>query len=68
MAVAGVRGARRVLRAYSAEGRILGGWLLDGNTELAERTASDLLMDPAVAAVPVRAVEFGCFLFEVCRR
>ncbi|SFT02947.1 DUF1203 domain-containing protein [Saccharopolyspora flava] len=63
-----IRGSRRVLRAYSAEGRILGGCLLDGNTELAERTASDLLMDPEVAVVHVRAVEFGCFLFEVRRR
>lgn len=63
-----LRGSRRVLRAYSAEGRILGGCLLDGNTGLSERTASDLFMDPAVALVHVRAVEFGCFLFEVRRR
>lgn len=62
-----IRGSRRVLRAYSAEGRISGGCLLAGNTSLAERTASDLLMDPAVALVHVRAVEFGCFLFEVRR-
>jgi hypothetical protein len=62
-----IRGSRRVLRAYSAEGRILGGCLLDGRTGLSEQTASDLLMDPAVALVHVRAVEFGCFLFEVRR-
>ncbi|TWF94330.1 DUF1203 domain-containing protein [Saccharopolyspora dendranthemae] len=63
-----LRGTRRVLRSYSADGRILGGSLLDGNTGLAERTASDLLLDPAVEVVHVRAVEFGCFLFEVRRR
>lgn len=62
-----IRGSRRVLRTYSATGRILGGCLLDGSTGLSERTASDLLMDPAVALVHVRAVEFGCFLFEVRR-
>ncbi|RRO15079.1 DUF1203 domain-containing protein [Saccharopolyspora rhizosphaerae] len=63
-----LRGSRRVLRAYSAEGRIVGGCLLDGKTGKSERTASDLFLDPAVALVHVRAVEFGCFLFELRRR
>ncbi|MER7010673.1 DUF1203 domain-containing protein [Saccharopolyspora sp. NPDC000359] len=62
-----VRGTRRVLRAYDASGQIRGGCLLDGNTELSERTADDLLQDPENALVHVRAVEFGCFLFEVRR-
>ncbi|NYH79550.1 hypothetical protein FHR84_002888 [Actinopolyspora biskrensis] len=64
-----LRGDRRVLRAYSEGGRILGGRLLDTRerTQLAERTADELLADPAVALVHVRAVEFGCFLFEVRR-
>ncbi|MEV0053786.1 DUF1203 domain-containing protein [Saccharopolyspora shandongensis] len=62
-----LRGSRRVLRTYSKDGHILGGCLLDKNTELSERTADDLLMDPEVALVHVRAVEFGCFFFEVRR-
>lgn len=64
-----LRGTRRVLRCYSPQGRILGGCLLDSpaRTRLAERTAGDLLLDPAVAFVQVRAVEFGCFLFDVTR-
>lgn len=64
-----LRGTRRVLRKYSDRGRILGGHLLDSSaqTQLAERTTSELLLDPAVALVHVRAVEFGCFLFEARR-
>lgn len=64
-----LRGTRRVLRAYCAQGRILGGCLLDSpaRTRLSERTAGDLLLDPRVAFVHVRAVEHGCFLFGVCR-
>ncbi|KAA5835946.1 DUF1203 domain-containing protein [Saccharopolyspora hirsuta] len=62
-----IRGTRRVLRAYDGSGQIRGGCLLDGNTELSERTADDLLLDPEIAVVHVRAVEFGCFLFEVRR-
>jgi uncharacterized protein DUF1203 len=63
-----IRGTRRVLRSYASDGRILGGCLLDGETHLSERTADDLLTDPEVALVHVRAVEFGCFLFDVRRR
>ncbi|MCI2421997.1 DUF1203 domain-containing protein [Saccharopolyspora sp. K220] len=62
-----LRGTRRVLRSYASDGRILGGCLLDGTTHLSERTAGDLLLDPDVALVHVRAVEFGCFLFEARR-
>ncbi|MDA3624882.1 DUF1203 domain-containing protein [Saccharopolyspora sp. WRP15-2] len=62
-----LRGDRRVLRAYNGNGEILGGSLLDGKTALSERTADDLLLDPEVALVHVRAVEHGCFLFEVRR-
>ncbi|MFJ9115614.1 DUF1203 domain-containing protein [Streptomyces sp. NPDC102394] len=56
--------AHRVLRRYSAEGRILGGELVDAPDDDAFRTAFD---DPAVALVHVRAVEYGCFLYEVRR-
>jgi hypothetical protein len=67
----GLHGRRRVFRAYSAEGRILGGAFVEAVGEraepLARRTVDDLLTDPEVAFVHVRAVEFGCFLFEARR-
>ncbi|MCX5557734.1 DUF1203 domain-containing protein [Streptomyces sp. NBC_00038] len=56
--------AHRTLRRYSAEGRILGGRLVDALDDAAFRNAFD---DPAVALVHVRAVEYGCFLYEVRR-
>ncbi|MEU4895981.1 DUF1203 domain-containing protein [Streptomyces sp. NPDC044780] len=63
----GLRGTRRVLRAYSAEGGILGGRLLDGGEPTLEEGLAELYRDPRVAAVHVRAVEFGCFLAETRR-
>ncbi|MEQ7126493.1 DUF1203 domain-containing protein [Actinopolymorpha sp. B11F2] len=64
-------GERRVFRAYSPDGRILGGQILDDHTseqvELAEEALDKLFADPDVAVVHVRAVEFGCFDFEVRR-
>ncbi|MBT2417169.1 DUF1203 domain-containing protein [Streptomyces sp. ISL-22] len=59
--------SQRTVRRYSAEGRILGGRLVPegGDLEAAFREAFD---DPAVAFVHVRAVEYGCFLYEVRRR
>ncbi|MCO8303500.1 DUF1203 domain-containing protein [Streptomyces hygroscopicus] len=63
----GVRGERRVLRAYSAEGHILGGLLLNGGEPTIEAGLAELYRDPRVAAVHVRAVEFGCFLAETRR-
>ncbi|MBO8191633.1 DUF1203 domain-containing protein [Streptomyces oryzae] len=65
-----MRGERRVLRAYSAEGRILGGLLLDQEREGTpplEVGLARLYDDPRVAAVHVRAVEFGCFQLETRR-
>jgi hypothetical protein len=61
--------SHRTVRRYSAEGRILGGRLVgaaDGPGAFAPalREAFD---DPAVAFVHVRAVEYGCFLYEVAR-
>jgi hypothetical protein len=65
-------GERRVFRAYSPDGRIVGGLLLDDHTsehaEVAERALDKLFADPDVAVVHVRAVEFGCFDFEVRHR
>ncbi|MGV9316039.1 DUF1203 domain-containing protein [Streptomyces sp. NPDC003691] len=63
-------GALRVLRRYDARGRIAGGSLLelsdapDGGFDAALDRA---FADPAVALVHVRAVEHGCFHFEVRR-
>ncbi|MDF5756690.1 DUF1203 domain-containing protein [Spongiactinospora sp. TRM90649] len=64
-------GELRVLRTYGADGRILGGHLAAGHLTTDPRTATGLLAgrfaDPRVAVVHVRAVEFGCFLFEARR-
>lgn len=63
--------AHRVLRAYSAAGAILGGTLFEPtgtpDAEAAAGALSTMLADSQVAFVHVRAVEFGCFLFEVHR-
>ncbi|MFF5300403.1 DUF1203 domain-containing protein [Streptomyces sp. NPDC013161] len=57
-------GAHRVLRRYSAEGHILGGELVDA---LDDEAFDRAFADPAVVLVHVRAVEYGCFFFEVRR-
>jgi hypothetical protein len=63
--------SRRVLRAYAADGRILGGRLVEpdpsGAASPAQAALDELFADPAVALVHVRAVEFGCFTFEARR-
>ncbi|MBV7699249.1 DUF1203 domain-containing protein [Streptomyces sp. TRM70350] len=56
--------AHRTVRRYSAEGRILGGRLVEDGFQTAFAEAFD---DPEVALVHVRAVEYGCFLYEVRR-
>jgi len=62
---------RRVLRAYSADGRILCGRLIDAAPDCspvpAELALAQVFADPQVALVHARAVEFGCFTFEVRR-
>jgi hypothetical protein len=61
----------RVLRAYHADGHILGGRLVaadpDGNPVPVESALAEMLADPAVALVHGRAVGFGCFTFEARR-
>ncbi|MFV0135976.1 DUF1203 domain-containing protein [Streptomyces sp. HMX87] len=57
--------AHRVLRRYSAEGRILGGRLVGPGPF--EPALAEAFADPSVALVHVRAVEYGCFLYEVRR-
>ncbi|MFJ9242461.1 DUF1203 domain-containing protein [Streptomyces sp. NPDC101776] len=56
--------AHRVIRRYSAEGHILGGELVDTLDDEAFQRA---FTDPSVVLVHVRAVEYGCFHFEVRR-
>ncbi|GGW79933.1 DUF1203 domain-containing protein [Streptomyces lomondensis] len=56
----------RTLRRYSAQGHILGGRLV-GEPEAFDQALTEAFDDPAVALVHVRAVEYGCFLYEVRR-
>ncbi|MFI8202158.1 DUF1203 domain-containing protein [Streptomyces sp. NPDC085937] len=58
--------ARRVLRRYSADGRILGGRLVTEPEDFGP-ALGEAFADPEVALVHVRAVEYGCFLYEVRR-
>ncbi|GAA2786576.1 DUF1203 domain-containing protein [Streptomyces showdoensis] len=63
-------GALRTLRRYDARGRIVGGRLMEIPEVPAEgfdRGFEEAFADPAVALVHVRAVEYGCFQFEVRR-
>ncbi|HZF90039.1 DUF1203 domain-containing protein [Streptomyces sp.] len=59
-------GAHRLLRRYSAGGRILGGHLVTPEESFPSAFAQ-AFADPEVALVHVRAVEYGCFLYEVRR-
>lgn len=63
-------GALRTIRRYDAEGRIVGGRLLeipaDAETGF-DQAFREAFSDPEVALVHVRAVEYGCFHFEVRR-
>ncbi|ATZ26669.1 hypothetical protein SLAV_24335 [Streptomyces lavendulae subsp. lavendulae] len=66
----GTPGALRVARRYDAGGRILGGRLLDLGEEpdaVVGEALAEAFADPEVALVHVRAVEYGCFLYEVRR-
>ena len=63
---AGLRDGARVLRAYSADGRILRGVQVPAHGPF-EKESEELLADPAVAVVHARAVEFGCFTFALTR-
>ncbi|GAA2458533.1 DUF1203 domain-containing protein [Streptomyces mauvecolor] len=63
-------GALRVLRRYSRAGHILGGQLLEFPQAAAEgfdAALDEAFADPEAALVHVRAVEYGCFQFEVRR-
>ncbi|MFE1307548.1 DUF1203 domain-containing protein [Streptomyces sp. NPDC058755] len=58
--------AHRTVRRYSTDGRILGGCLVEDPNAF-EPAFAEAFADPKVALVQVRAVEFGCFLYEVRR-
>ncbi|MET7699341.1 DUF1203 domain-containing protein [Streptomyces sp. NPDC005485] len=63
-------GALRTLRRYNAEGHIVGGRLLEIPETAADgfdAALAEAFADPEVALVHVRAVEYGCFQFEVRR-
>lgn len=63
-------GALRTVRRYDARGRIAGGRLLEIPETAAEgfdKAFAEAFADPAVALVHVRAVEYGCFHYEVRR-
>lgn len=63
-----MHGPLRSLRAYDAQGRILGGRTVELPEERAgevDGILAEVFTDPAVALVHVRAVVFGCFMAEV---
>ncbi|OII64745.1 hypothetical protein BJP40_01940 [Streptomyces sp. CC53] len=63
-------GALRTVRRYDARGRIAGGRLLKvpaDATAAFDAAFDDAFADPDVVLVHVRAVEYGCFHFEVRR-
>ncbi|MEU1133910.1 DUF1203 domain-containing protein [Streptomyces sp. NPDC005900] len=63
-------GALRTVRRYDARGHIVGGRLLEipeEGTRGFDAAFEEAFADPEVALVHVRAVEYGCFHFEVRR-
>ncbi|MFD3826756.1 DUF1203 domain-containing protein [Streptomyces sp. NPDC058625] len=58
--------AHRVLCRYASDGTLLGGRLVDTPDGFGP-ALTEAFTDPAVALVHVRAVEYGCFLYEVRR-
>ncbi|MEV0220250.1 DUF1203 domain-containing protein [Streptomyces sp. NPDC050704] len=73
-------GVLRTVRRYSADGHILGGRLLEipaaeiseaeipaAADEALDAAFREAFVDPEVVLVHVRAVEYGCFLYEVRR-
>ncbi len=62
-----LRGTPRVLRAYGATGRIVGGRRLEPDDDPGP-VIEELFADPDVAVIHARAVVFGCFTFAIERR
>ncbi|MDQ1697881.1 MAG: hypothetical protein QOJ03_3234 [Frankiaceae bacterium] len=61
------RGSRRMLRAYTDDCRILAGRCVEPG-DAPEPVIAELFADGRVAVIHARAVEFGCFTFEIRRR
>ncbi|MFE5872398.1 DUF1203 domain-containing protein [Streptomyces roseifaciens] len=63
-------GALRTIRRYNAAGHIVGGRLFEIPEDAEsgfERAFEEAFADPEVALVHVRALEYGCFQYEVRR-
>lgn len=63
-------GALRTVRRYDSDGHIVGGRLFEipDDAEAGfDRVFDEAFADPEVALVHVRALEYGCFQFEVRR-
>ncbi|MFC3983984.1 MULTISPECIES: DUF1203 domain-containing protein [Streptosporangium] len=58
--------SHRMLRAYATDGHILGGRYLAAGED-PDTALREVFEDPETAVVHVRAIEFGCFHFEVRR-
>jgi hypothetical protein len=58
--------SRRMLRSYDASGAILGGRIVEPD-ESPEQVIEEVFADPQVAIIHARAIEFGCFTFEIRR-
>ncbi|MFE0100342.1 DUF1203 domain-containing protein [Streptomyces sp. NPDC059009] len=64
-------GALRTVRRYNAQGHIIGGQLVEISAEPTgqfDKVFAEAFADPEVALVHVRAVEYGCFHYEVRRQ
>lgn len=61
------RGLPRVLRAYDADGHIVGGRVVDEGDLQPERAIDEVFADPRVAFVHARALLAGCFTFAIER-
>jgi hypothetical protein len=59
--------ARRMFRKYDSSGAILGGRMVEVGESPAAVADEIFGSEPDVALIHVRAVEFGCFLFELRR-
>ncbi|MCL7377551.1 DUF1203 domain-containing protein [Streptomyces sp. 35G-GA-8] len=63
-------GALRTIRRYNHDGQIVGGRLFEIPDDAGagfDRAFEEAFADPEVALVHVRALEYGCFQFEVRR-
>jgi hypothetical protein len=58
--------SRRMLRCYDASGAILGGRIVEADED-PEAVMDEVFADPQVAVIHARAIEFGCFTFEIRR-